>query len=219
MKYFERERKVIVRSVGWLIASVIGSWSEFTHAQLYWSDLAEDAALRATLALEPMPSAYRLVSVDVASMSQKLTEFRAKSASEQTIISLPQPDGGARDFVVQPSGVMPPELASKWSEISAYQGFAVDDPTVSVRFEISQRGLSAQVLEPGNRWMVDPKPGVQKGLAISYYSDDTKRPSDTGICELGTSRTAPGKPKGSLFEISTVSRILLYIRAFGAVCN
>ena len=193
MKHFERQNEVVVRSVGWLLATIIGSWSGLTQAQLYWSEVAEDSALRAKLTAEPMPSAYRLVSVDVASMSQKLTEFRAKSASEQTIISLPQPDGGSRNFVVKPSGVMPPELARKWSEISAYQGFAVDDPTVSVRFEISQRGLSAQVLEPGNRWMVDPKPGVQKGLAISYYSGDTKRPADAGICELETSRSAPIK--------------------------
>ena len=106
---------------------------------------------------------------------------------------------------MKPSGVMPPELARKWSEVSAYQGFAVDDPTVSVRFEISQRGLSAQVLEPGNRWMVDPKPGVQKGLAISYYSGDTKRPADAGICELETSRSAPIKSGGGLFEKKSIT--------------
>lgn len=205
MKHFERQNKIVVRSAGWLLAAVIGSWSGFTHAQLYWSDLAEDSALRAKLTAEQMPSAYRLVSVDVASMSQKLTQSRAKSASEETIISLPQPDGGSRDFVVKPSGVMPPELARKWSEISAYQGFAVDDPTVSVRFEISYRGLSAQVLEPGNRWMVDPRPGVQKGLAISYYSGDTKRPADAGICELETSRSAPIKSDGGLFEKKSIT--------------
>jgi hypothetical protein len=142
MKHFERQNKIVVRSAGWLLAAVVGSWSGLTQAQLYWSEVAEDSALRARLASEPMPSAYRLVSVDVASMSQKLTQFRAKSASEQTIISLPQPDGGSRDFVVQPSGVMPPELARKWSEISAYQGFAVDDPTVSVRLKSASEDLA-----------------------------------------------------------------------------
>ena len=137
MGRWEGQKQTFLRFFVRLVMTLVFGWSGFAQAQLYWSDQAEDSALRAKLAAEPMPSAYRLVSVDVASMSQKLTQSRTKSASEQTIISLPQPDGGSRDFVVKPSGVMPPELARKWSEISAYQGFAVDDPTVSVRFEIS----------------------------------------------------------------------------------
>ena len=74
MKHFERQNKVVVRSAGWLLAAIIGSWSGLTQAQLYWSEVAEDSALRARLASEPMPSAYRLVSVDVASMSQELSQ-------------------------------------------------------------------------------------------------------------------------------------------------
>ena len=82
MRCLERRKQTLSRSVMRLVMTLALGWSGFAHAQLYWSDLAEDSALRARLAAEPMPSAYRLVSVDVASMSQKLAQFRAKSASE-----------------------------------------------------------------------------------------------------------------------------------------
>ena len=44
--------------------------------------------------------------------------------------------------------------------------------------------MSAQVLEPGARWMVDPYPKLKDGLAISYYSGKTKRVSHDRFCEL-----------------------------------
>ena len=200
MRYYgQRDRRFLGSFTG-LRALFVYCRPTVASAQTHWSDIAEDSVFKSRAATESMPSTFRVVLVDVASLKQTLVQSGAKTTSGQTIISLPQPDGGSRDFVVEPSGVMPEALASKWPEVSAFQGFAVDDPTVTVRFEISQRGLSAQVLEPGNRWMVDPKPGLQKGSAISYYSGDSRRPARTSMCELETSRSSPIKSQGGLRE-------------------
>ena len=175
-----------------VVASTIGL-SPLAQAETYWTDLQSDSRVYAQLATESMPEQYRVVLIDVATLQKNLTGVIAKASNVQTVISLPQPDGSSRDFMVKPSGVLPEALARKFPEITAFQGFAIDDPTVTVRAEISHRGLSAQVLEPGKRWMIDPKPGVQKGLAISYYSGDTKRVEGAGMCELESERSAPLK--------------------------
>ena len=78
--------------------------------------------------------------------------------------------------------MLPPALREKYPQIATFEGFAVDDPTVIARIEFGPSGLSAQVLQPGNRWMIDPRPGLTRGLAISYYTGDTSRSPKAGAC-------------------------------------
>ena len=49
---------------------------------------------------------------------------------------------------------------------------------------MTDKGFSAQVLQPGSRWMIDPLAGGQKGLSVVYYTKDTKRSSDSHFCEV-----------------------------------
>lgn len=181
--------------------------SSTAFAQTHWVDLSTEARAELPLDLQAMPSRFRVLSVDVQAMKRDLAAIRAKSGAAPTIIALPSPDGGSRRFVVKRSGVLPDALAQKYPDIQAYQGFAADDPTITVRFELTERGLSAQVLEPGARWMIDPKPSIQKGLAISFFTGDTKRPSHAGVCELETGRQAPIKSaRGSLEKKSLAAK-------------
>ena len=87
-------------------------------------------------------------------------------------------------FVIEPSGVLPEALRKKYPSIAAFKGYAVADPSITLRFELTDRGIYAQVLQPGSRWMIDPLVGGSTGLSVVYYTKDTKRSSDSHFCEF-----------------------------------
>jgi hypothetical protein len=73
-------------------------------------------------------------------------ERPSEVGTPSTFLELPHPDGGLALFRVIESPVMAPELAAKFLEIRTFRGEGVDDPTASVRFDVSPRGFSAMVL-------------------------------------------------------------------------
>ena len=87
-------------------------------------------------------------------------------------------------FVIEPSNVLPEALRKKYPSVTAFKGYAVADPSITLRFELTDRGFHAQVLQPGSRWMIDPIAGGSKGLSVVYYTKDTKRSSDSHFCEF-----------------------------------
>ena len=151
-------------------------------AQSLWVEAADTDEIEAQVSeSHALPRHFRAVVLELERLEAKLSGFSQKAKNSQQTLMLPAPDGSEREFVIRPSGVLPPALREKYPQIATFEGFAVDDPTVIARIEF-QRGLSAQVLQPGNRWMIDPRPGLTRGLAISYYTGDTKRSAKAGAC-------------------------------------
>lgn len=109
-----------------------------------------------------------------------------------TLLELPHPDGGTALFRVIESPLMAPELAAKFPEIRTFRGTGVDDPTASVRFDVSPRGFSAMVLSAFGAWYVDPWSRERPGFVASYHRRDALRdPENVFRCE------GPAKEEGN----------------------
>jgi subtilisin-like proprotein convertase family protein len=161
-------------------------FSSSASGDIFWVDTAElsDSDAAASQSQIPsLPSEGRPVVFDLEALRFSLQNV-SKGVSTPTVITFPEPNGASRDFVVKRSRVLPDALAARFPDILAFEGFAEDDPTITIRFELDRFGVSAQVLEPGARWMVDPYPKLKDGLAISYYSGKTKRVSRDRFCEF-----------------------------------
>ena len=156
-------------------------------AQSLWTEAADTPDIRSQVAGRySLPSHYRAVVLEVEALETQLSGKARKAKTAQQTLLLPAPDGTSREFVIRPSGVLPDALRAKYPELATYEGFAVDDPTITARVEFGPSGLSAQVLEPGKRWMIDPRPGLTRGLAISYYTGDTTRSPKAAACLVET---------------------------------
>ena len=79
------------------------------------------------------------------------------SRAAPAVIRLPRPDGELVAFEFLASPVMEPALAAKFPEITTYAGHAVDDPSVTVRFDLTPKGFHAQVLDTRGRRYIDPR--------------------------------------------------------------
>ena len=142
-------------------------------SESFWTDLSP-ASVRS---LQPvgsvaLPISHRTLSVDLRGLGDVLdTVSRGSVATAR--ISLPHPKGGFEVFDLHPSNVMSPELARKYPEIRAFKGRSVSQPEASVQLELTPRGVTAQVLAPGERWAIDPLISGRPDQAVSYFARDS----------------------------------------------
>ena len=85
------------------------------------------------------------------------------------VISLPDPSGGFQPFAIEASPVMEPGLAAKHPEISTYAGRGIDDPTATIRADLTPLGFHASVRSKDGAWYIDPYYQLDDSLYASYY--------------------------------------------------
>ncbi len=147
----------------------------------YWSDVSEnEPVVQTSLSPKssPNPSESRLLKFNLAQLRDAL------SGAAATNIMLPDPYGGAVEFALRPSSVMPKQLATRYPEIRAFEGVALHDSATTIRLELSSKGLTAQVLGAGNRWLIDPVKGLSPEFARSYKYSRSFHTKDEAFCEL-----------------------------------
>ena len=198
VKMIENTYKFLGRSLVLMFATASASIS----AQVPWSDV-DRASVDSIISQSKYASnsqKFRVVDLDLAGIESLVSGVQAKANTGPTL-TLPAPNGGAMQFIIEPSGVLPEALRKKYPSIAAFKGYAVADSSITLRFELTDRGFSAQVLQPGSRWMIDPLAGGQKGLSVVYYTKDTKRGSDSHFCEFegGVSDPNHGRLRKKLF--------------------
>ena len=146
----------------------------------YWSDVSKgESEIQTSLSAKKYqdPSESRLLKLNLAQLRDAL------SGAEVNIM-LPDPYGGAVAFSLRSSSVMPKRLAARFPEIRAFEGVALHDSSITIRLELSSKGLTAQVLGPGSRWLIDPVKGLSPEFARSYKYSKSFQPKDEAFCEL-----------------------------------
>ncbi len=136
---------------------------------------------------------------------------------------LPTPAGTFERFALVDSPVMEPGLAAQHPEIRTYAGRGLDDPTASVRADLTPLGFHASVRSQRGQWFVAPQSLRDQGLYASFYGRDLS-PADplreAGV-EYASRRTHPADTTTSpVVQVRTYRLAIItdpsYARYFGA---
>src|SRR4051812_48067850 len=98
----------------------------------------------------------------------------AAAATAPVVVSLPAPAGGFQRFSLVQSAVMAPALAARHPEIQTYSGRGLDDPTATIRADLSPLGFHASIRSEHGVWYIDPANHRDQGVYASYFGSALK---------------------------------------------
>jgi hypothetical protein len=106
----------------------------------------------------------------------------ALRGADEVLLSLPMPDGNYSRFRIVESSIMAPELAAKFPEIRSYSGQGIDDPTATVRFDLSPNGLHVMILSARGTTYVQPYAKGDTTNYISFNKNSVPKDANRFIC-------------------------------------
>ncbi len=122
------------------------------------------------------PTRARSLTLDRASIAAIAAaapaERTAAARSNPLVLSLPDPAGGFQRFAIVDSPVMEAGLAAKHPDIRTYAGRGIDDPSASIRMDITPLGLHASVRSQNGAWYIDPYFHLDDSVYVSYFRRD-----------------------------------------------
>ena len=132
-------------------------------------------------------------------------------SGSEALISLPMPDGTMAQFRFVESPVMEPELAARFPEIKTYRGRGVDDPTATVRFDLTPAGFHAQVLSRRGASYVEPYLRGDTNLHAVYYRQDCRPAAEVFQCMVSEDDAVAASP-ASLPQVAVPGGALRLVR-------
>ncbi len=157
-------------------------------ADTVWQKLPGTPQQRPGKSPRVKPAKYKASNLNRAALQQKLSRAplevvgkKIRDTSDATV-ALPMPDGTMQTFRFVESPIMEPGLAAKFPEIKTYLGEGIDDPSASVRFDVTPNGFHAQILSPKGAVYIDPYYADDSELHVSYFKRDYPRQPDGFVC-------------------------------------
>lgn len=133
----------------------------FSQNKNFWKTINENALSGDLFQNRLKPSAYKVVQLNEVSFKSDIARIpseRLTSANNSSfIISIPNAEGEIEQFTAVEAPVMDPALSAKYPEIKSYLGKGINNPTATIRFDISPRGFHGMV-SSANRptFYIDP---------------------------------------------------------------
>jgi hypothetical protein len=136
----------------------------------------DDAAARSAAAQSPLAASLRQsrpLTIDAMGLQAALATAPLEGRGATPLLfAMPMPDGSTGNFRVMESPVMEPTLAAQFPSIKTYSGVGVDDPTASIRLDVTPLGFHAQVLSASGTVYIDPVSRTDQQHYLSFYHKD-----------------------------------------------
>ncbi|MDQ6655423.1 MAG: M12 family metallo-peptidase, partial [Verrucomicrobiota bacterium] len=219
-----RLRTCQMRKLSVVLVILFTSLRGFAQTPL-WQDVSPDT-VTVNIRRVIVPDSYRAVRMDGnalrALLAQAPMEFTEAAKAKSIVLPLPMPNGKMARFRVQQSPISAPNPSATSSDFLSFSGQGIDDPTATLRCDISPAGFHAQILSTGESVYVDPFSMNDQVNCISYFRRDFHPSGERPSCfapELLRSQVATfarqQKQEGSV-EVANGSMLRSYASAFAA---
>lgn len=127
----------------------------------FWTPVAEARITKDLFANRFKPAAYKLFQLQEADLAIALravpNERTVPAPASSFVFSIPNEDGLMQHFRVVEAPVMHPDLAARYPGITSYAGQGIEDPTATIRFDLSPQGFHGMVLSTTKKTVyIDP---------------------------------------------------------------
>ena len=139
-----------MRKLSLQLFAVLFSVASFGQQHNFWALTDESTVGKNFFATSQRPPVYKIFQLSDAAF--KLTLLQAPSeklvsASHSSfIVSFPLPNGGVEQFRIVDAPVMDQALAARYPGINSYAGQGIEDPSSTIRFDVSPQGMNAIIL-------------------------------------------------------------------------
>lgn len=189
-----------------------------------WNDVAETAIARTAQTPRTLPLAFRTLALDAAALDAVLAQApreRDVAAANSTVrLSLPLADGRYGEFRIVESPVMEPALAAKFPQIRTWLGQGIDDPTATLRMDLTPQGFHAQIIGWEGTTYVDPYQPGDIDHYIAYRKRDAQESGPRPVCEVTGQELPKDAPnfqkKGLAAKVSSGTSLRTYRIAVAA---
>ncbi|MDX2033570.1 MAG: M12 family metallo-peptidase, partial [Blastocatellia bacterium] len=201
-----------------------------------WREESEGAARGRNV-----PGASRVLRLNRRMMARRLAEAPPESGrragARGVELPLPLPDGSFARFRIHESSIMEPGMAAQYPEIRTYSGQGIDDPTASMRCDLTPQGFHATILTGDRSATIQVAEGAADAEQyVSYFGADAQAAAAAVQCEAGepteprlieklsARRRAPGSAAFVTGGVLRTYRIAIaaaweYCEAFGGGTN
>lgn len=187
--------------------------------------LSTDASAQRNLGQRQIvPQHYRTFALDRAALEAVLSQAPLESVSpverSTALLQLPTPSGGYANYRIVESPVMAPELAARYPQLRTWLGQGIDDPTATVRFDLTPAGFRAQIIAAGGTTYIDPYHRGDLVHHIAYRKGDHQRAGAQRSCSvtgesLHSHEPAPSRAEPAIVSGATLRTYRLAMAATG----
>ena len=146
--------------------------TDAAEAPAFWSNSPEviDSSR------EVLPASYRTLRIDTEAFKEHLLsvphERDVHIRDSSFVITMPLPDGSMHRFRIVEAPVMAPALSKKFPDIRSYAGQGIDDPTATLRFDVSPKGFHGAVISAKGSYFIDPYSKDSVDTYLSYWEEE-----------------------------------------------
>lgn len=130
-----------------------------------------------------VPEQYQTLKLDIDQIKPLLKKAPLRGTEEakkkEVFLDIPLPNGAFEQFRIFYTPVMHEDLAAKYPMIRSYSGYSVSNPSVSICFDLTQKGFHGYIrsAEMGQIF-IDPYADGQTEDYISYFKKDFQKEVD-----------------------------------------
>ena len=173
-----------------------------------------------------IPQQYRTAQLNIDALRRVLAsapvEFTAAAKTAAIELTMPLPNGVFARFRVIESPMMERKLAAQYPAIKTYSGVGIDDPTATMRFDLTPAGFHAIILSTADTIYVDPYAQNDTTNYLSYYKRDFRTDAEPLHCfvqEMAKAKAQLGPRAPANVVSGTVRSFRLALAANGEYTN
>jgi hypothetical protein len=156
-------------------------------ADLIWQPVAENnISARGERSLHP--EKYRLFRLNRNELTKVLDsaplEFSGASRENTIVLTVPKPDGKLVRFRLEESPILAPHIAAQFPAWKTYQGYGIDEPQTTARFDWTDTGFHAYVLATEGSFSIDPYQANDRENYMVFYKHEFGTPARSFHCKL-----------------------------------